>query len=82
MQGCRDEVDGMHSKQVKQTCLLVRQNVEGEGDDGLGHCLHEGANLKCREEDMDFDLRYDKLETCILHIIAESLIDGYGIQEG
>lgn len=60
--------------------------MEGDGDDtpvdSLGHCLHEGASLKHREEDTDFDLRYDKLETCLLNLIAESLIDGYGIQEG
>lgn len=49
--------------------------------DSLGHCLHEGASLKHREKEMDFDLRYDKLETCLLNIISASLVDGYGIQE-
>lgn len=58
--------------------------MEGDGDhtpvDGFGCCLHEGASLKYREE--DFDWRYDKLETCLLNIITEYLIDGYGIQGG
>lgn len=43
--------------------------MEGDGDDtpgdSLDHCLHEGASLKHREEVMDFDLRYDKLEICL-----------------
>lgn len=59
--------------------------MEGDGDDtpgdSLDHCLHEGASLKHREEVMDFDLRYDKLEICLWNIIAESLIDAYGNQE-
>lgn len=43
--------------------------MEGDGDDtpvdGLGHYLHEGASLRCGEEDKDFDLRYNKLELLI-----------------
>lgn len=57
--------------------------MKGDEDDidSLGHCLHEGASLKHREEDKDFDLRYDKLKTCLLNIMAASLVEGYGIQE-
>lgn len=79
-------MDRRNSEKVEQTGLFVRLNVENyEHDtlvDGLSHCPHEGTSLRYREEDKGFGLRYDKLENCLLNIIAEFPIDGYGIQEG
>lgn len=47
--------------------------------DGLSYCFYEGISFRYREEDKGFGLRYDKLENCLLNIIVEFLIDGYGI---
>lgn len=59
--------------------------MEGDGDDmlpnHLGHYLLEDTSLRYGEEDKDFGLRYNKLESCLLNIITESPIEWYGIQE-
>lgn len=59
--------------------------MEGNADDaltdGLGHCLGEGASFKYGEEDKEFGLRYDKLESYLLNIIVPATVDGHGIQD-